>query len=136
MTCPYDADGDGDCHPCRPEGYPEGLEAVFLPVAVVDRMAVSRNTADDSYELEFAARKAQARRGMAERLSRALDIPPELLDSPVSNHWSARDPFAGSALVDFMEPFQGEVTYGCRTTVAHWDGEHWVVEDVDPPSNL
>ena len=63
MTCPYDPDKDGDCHPCRPEGYPEGLEAVFLPVAVVDRMAVSRNTADDSYELEDAARKAQARRG-------------------------------------------------------------------------
>lgn len=104
MTCPYDTDGDGDCHLCRLEGYTCGGD---LP-----------------------------RPELAERLGRALDIPPELLESPVSNHWSARDPFAGSALADFMEPFVGEVTYGCRTIVAHWDGEHWVAEDVDPPSNL
>ena len=106
MTCPYDTDGDGDCHLCRLEGYTCGGDG-----PIMDRSRV-------------------------ERLSRALDIPPELLDSPVSNHWSARDPFAGSALADFFEPFVGEVTYGCRTTVAHWDGEYWVVEDVDPPSNL
>ena len=111
MTCQYDPDGDGNCAACRLEGYACGGDGPTVRLEGGDMQIIRDNPPGRWNDLDLFQERFEG-------FVRAGGV-------------------VGSGdLADFFEPFVGEVTYGCRTTVAHWDGEYWVVEDVDPPSNL